>query len=95
MQILSIGMPFPDYRIEGGAFPIWLAVSCTVSPLYPSLCSCTIQKNSPSVPIGVIGIYSGNSLDDHTMVSSIWLPLLITYPTIHIPGGIDVETFLW
>ncbi|KAF9504316.1 hypothetical protein BS47DRAFT_1374403 [Hydnum rufescens UP504] len=47
----QLGLPFPEYRIEGGAFPIWLV-------------------NSPSVPLGTIGIYSGHSLDDHGMIAS-------------------------
>jgi len=47
----QLGLPFPEYRLEGGAFPIWLV-------------------NSPSVPIGVIGIYSGSSIDDHAMIVS-------------------------
>jgi len=28
----ELGLPFPEYRVEGGAFPIWL-VNCQVAPI--------------------------------------------------------------
>ncbi|KAG8847032.1 hypothetical protein FRB96_001682 [Tulasnella sp. 330] len=45
----QLGLPFPEYRINGGAFPIWL-------------------QSSTVGPIGVIGVYSGSSVEDHQMI---------------------------